>query len=293
MSAIALPVIADAFSVSQTWIGWVSTSYILGLTLAMPLSLYLAQRLGARKLLAVSMLLFACTAVLSAISSDFYFLLSQRFFQGIAGGLLIPIGQALVFAQFVGKSRNHVSVVIMAVALIAPAFSPLLGGYLVDYFSWRFIFLSSAPLALLTALLAWCWVKNDNTAIIIKLDKIGLVLISIFLLCLLLMLSIYTEQGVNWISLLLFGLSCSFAIAYGYYQKKHSALVDLSLLNNLKLRVCLILYHAVPGVFTAINLLAIFYLQKQLNFTAQKTGSLMLFYAAGALFLCSKVTAGC
>lgn len=288
MSAIALPAIADAFSVSQAWIGWVSTSYILGLTLAMPLSLYFAQRLGARKLLAASMLLFACTATLTAVSPNFVVLLTWRFVQGIAGGLLIPIGQALVFAQFTGERRNQVSVVMMAVALIAPAFSPLLGGYLVDYFSWSLIFLSSAPIALLTALLAWRWVADNDMPVALSLDKTGLALISLFLLCLLLLLSLYVEHGVNWISLLLLGLTLGFALSYWHYQKHHSALVDLALLRNLNLRVCLVLYHAVPGVFTAINLLAIFYLQKQLSFTAQKTGSFMLFYAAGALFFMLK-----
>lgn len=283
MSAIALPAIAQDLSVAQTWIGWVSTSYILGLTLAMPLSLLLANKFGPRWLLSGSMLLFAVAAFGSSVSGSFLGLLGWRFTQGFAGGLLIPIGQALVFSHFTGASRNKISVLIMAVALIAPAFSPLLGGALVDYFSWRWIFFSSLPIALLTAILAWLWVRAEPLTKKQTLDIYGLVLVSLALLALLLFLSIYAEVGFNYLSSSLLCLAVLASYGYWRYQKKYAALVDLSLLANLKLRICITLYHAVPGIFTAVNLLAIFYLQQQFAFSAKQTGSFMLLYAIGAL----------
>lgn len=102
MSAIALPDIASAFSTSQSMVAWVANSYILGLVLIMPLSLWLAGQLGNQKLLSISMLLFSVSVLLCGLSHSIYSLVVWRFIQGVAGGLLIPVGQALVFELFPG-----------------------------------------------------------------------------------------------------------------------------------------------------------------------------------------------
>ena len=121
MSAIALPDIATAFSVSPSMVAWVSNAYILGLVLIMPMSLWLASVLGDRKLLCYSMLLFSVSVWLIGMSESIHSLIFWRFVQGVAGGLLIPVGQALVFALFPNHERQRISAMIMAIALIAPA----------------------------------------------------------------------------------------------------------------------------------------------------------------------------
>lgn len=291
MSAIALPDIASAFSASQSMVSWVANAYILGLVLIMPVSLWLAGRLGERKLLAYSMLLFSLSVGLCGFSDSIYSLIFWRFIQGIAGGLLIPVGQALVFALFPNQERQKISTMIMAVALIAPAFSPAIGGMIIDSLSWRWVFFANLPFSLLAALLAWCWVKSSEKQIREKPDIIGLLLVSFSLLSLLMSFSLYNDYQSLALALLSFALSAALLIVYLQYAKKCRApILNLQLLKNYNLRNGFIVYYAVPGIFTGVNLLNIFNLQNNIGFNAQQTGMFMLVYAAGALI--SMVTGG-
>ncbi|ETS98285.1 MFS transporter [Providencia sp. PROV188] len=291
MSAIALPDIASAFSASQSMVSWVANAYILGLVLIMPVSLWLAGRLGVRKLLAYSMLLFSLSVGLCGFSDSIYSLIFWRFIQGIAGGLLIPVGQALVFALFPNQERQKISTMIMTVALIAPAFSPAIGGMIIDSLSWRWVFFANLPFSLLAALLAWCWVKSSEKQVREKPDIIGLLLVSFSLLSLLMSFSFYNDYQSLALALLSFALSAALLIVYLQYAKKCRApILNLQLLKNYNLRNGFIVYYAVPGIFTGVNLLNIFNLQNNIGFNAQQTGMFMLVYAAGALI--SMVTGG-
>ncbi|MCW2257906.1 EmrB/QacA subfamily drug resistance transporter [Providencia alcalifaciens] len=284
MSAIALPDIAVAFSASQSMVAWVTNSYILGLVLIMPVSLWLAGRFGNPKLLCFSMLLFSVSVLLCGLSDSIYSLIFWRFTQGISGGLLIPVGQALVFALFPGKERHHISTMIMAVALIAPAFSPALGGMIIDNLSWRWVFYSNLPFSLLTAALVMLWIKNGEHQKRERPDVLGLLMVSVSLLCLLLSFSFYNDYHNIILALVSFLLSAFILVFYIKYARKCPApILNLQLLKNSNLRSAFIVYYAVPGVFTGVNLLNIFNLQINLHFSAAQTGMFMLLYATGAL----------
>lgn len=284
MSAIALPDIASAFSTSQSMVAWVANSYILGLVLIMPLSLWLAGQLGNQKLLSISMLLFSVSVLLCGLSHSIYSLVVWRFIQGIAGGLLIPVGQALVFELFPGKERHRISTLIMVVALTAPAFSPAVGGMIIDSLSWRWVFYANLPFSLFAAILAWWWVNNDGRQQREKPDVIGLIMVSFSLLFLLLSFSFYNDYHSLVLAVSSFLFSAFILVLYLQYAKKCSApILNFQLLVNSNLRNAFIVYYAVPGVFTGVNLLNIFNLQNNLHFSAAQTGMFMLLYAAGAL----------
>ncbi|EPS9065565.1 MULTISPECIES: MFS transporter [Providencia] len=284
MSAIALPDIASAFSTSQSMVAWVANSYILGLVLIMPLSLWLAGQLGNQKLLSISMLLFSVSVLLCGLSHSIYSLVVWRFIQGIAGGLLIPVGQALVFELFPDKERHRISTLIMVVALTAPAFSPAVGGMIIDSLSWRWVFYANLPFSLFAAILAWWWVNNDGRQQREKPDVIGLIMVSFSLLFLLLSFSFYNDYHSLVLAVSSFLFSAFILVLYLQYAKKCSApILNFQLLVNSNLRNAFIVYYAVPGVFTGVNLLNIFNLQSNLHFSAAQTGMFMLLYAAGAL----------
>ncbi|HEM8145322.1 TPA: MFS transporter [Providencia stuartii] len=284
MSAIALPDIASAFSTSQSMVAWVANSYILGLVLIMPLSLWLAGQLGNQKLLSISMLLFSVSVLLCGLSHSIYSLVVWRFIQGVAGGLLIPVGQALVFELFPGKERHRISTLIMVVALTAPAFSPAVGGMIIDSLSWRWVFYANLPFSLFAAILAWWWVNNDGRQQREKPDVIGLIMVSFSLLFLLLSFSFYNDYHSLVLAVSSFLFSAFILVLYLQYAKKCSApILNFQLLVNSNLRNAFIVYYAVPGVFTGVNLLNIFNLQSNLHFSAAQTGMFMLLYAAGAL----------
>ncbi|CAI3119666.1 putative transport protein HsrA [Acinetobacter calcoaceticus] len=284
MSAIALPNIASSFSVSQSMVAWVTNAYILGLILIMPMSLWLATKLGNQKLLCYSMLLFSISICFIGFSESIYSLIFWRFIQGIAGGLLIPVGQALVYALFPNQERQRISTMIMAIALIAPAFSPALGGVIIDSLNWRWVFFSNLPFSLLASFLAWLWVKKTENVSSEKPDIKGLVIFNISLLCLLLSFSFYGDYHNLTLAVSSLLISVGMLIFYIQHSKKiDHPILNLQLLKNKNLRNAFIIYYAVPGIFTGVNLLNIFNLQVNLGFNAKQTGSFMLLYAAGAL----------
>lgn len=284
MSAIALPNIASSFSVSQSMVAWVTNAYILGLILIMPKSLWLATKLGNQKLLCYSMLLFSISICFIGFSESIYSLIFWRFIQGVAGGLLIPVGQALVYALFPNQERQRISTLIMAIALIAPAFSPAIGGVIIDSLNWRWVFLSNLPFSLLAAALAWLWIKKTENVSSEKPDIKGLVIFNISLLSLLLSFSFYSDYHNASFALTSFLISVGMLIFYIRHAKKIShPVLNLELLKNKNLRNAFIVYYAVPGIFTGVNLLNIFNLQLNFGFNAKQTGLFMLLYATGAL----------
>ncbi|MEY1090776.1 MFS transporter [Morganella morganii] len=284
MSAITLPAIAEAMQVSSLSVTWVANSYILGLTLIIPLSPRLAARFGIRELMTASMLLFAATAVLAGSAESFTSLIFWRFLQGVAGGLLIPAGQSLTFQYFQGRERSKISTIIMMIALIAPALSPMAGGIIVDLAGWRPVFYVNAPVALFTALLAWCWIREPKTTAGEAPDLKGLLLVSLTLASLLIALSLYGEYHSISGALALGGLMLfSAGLYYRHYRQTPQAIIDLSLLKNTRLWLSVAVYYAVPGVFTGANILAIFYLTTVLSLSTAVTGAFMLLYAAGAM----------
>lgn len=283
MSAIALPAVADDMQISIVSVTWVSNSYILGLTLIIPLSHWLSQRFGIRALMVTSMLMFSVSVALVGDSHSFSELILWRFIQGVSGGLLIPIGQALTFQYFQGHERSKISTIIMAIALIAPAISPTLGGFIVDIASWRWVFYSNIPFSLLTALLAFIWVKEHLPKENAIPDIKGIILISLVIVSGLFALSAYGEYHSTLLALVIAALSACFAVLYYYHYRRHiSPVINLSLLKNRNLSISIFVYYCIPGVFTGVNILAIFYLQQYLKFTAQGTGVFMLLYALGA-----------
>lgn len=284
MSAIALPNIASSFSVSQSMVAWVTNAYILGLILIMPMSLWLASKLGNQKLLCYSMLLFSISICFIGFSESIYSLIFWRFIQGVAGGLLIPVGQALVYALFPNQERQRISTMIMAIALIAPAFSPAIGGVIIDSLNWRWVFLSNLPFSLLASALAWFWIKKAQNISSEKPDIKGLVIFNISLLSLLLSFSFYSDYHNALFAITSFLISVGMLIFYIRHAKKIShPVLNLGLLKNKNLRNAFIVYYAVPGIFTGVNLLNIFNLQLNFGFNAKQTGLFMLLYATGAL----------
>lgn len=292
MSAIALPDISRQLQVSESSVAWVANSYILGLTLIIPLSAWIASHWGARLTMMVSMVVFSAGALFAGLSSEFSGLITFRFIQGIGGGLLIPVGQALTFGLFGKDERARISTLVMAVALIAPAISPAAGGAIVDHLSWRWVFLCNIPFSLVTAGLAMCWIKSEKTRAQ-RPDIAGLLLVSLALTALLLGMSLYASAASALLPLSLLAIGLLFAVLYvRHYRRKATPILDLSVLGNPRMRFSVLVYYAVPGIFTGVNLLNIFFLQQVLGWGASETGMLMMLYAGGsfcAMTLCGRL----
>ena len=244
VATVAYPDIARELHASVTQLAWISNAYMLGLTLIIPLSVWLAAIMGERTLIATSLLLFAGASVMVGQAGSIEALIGWRAVQGLGGGLLIPVGQSMAYRHFPAAERSQLTARVMSVALLVPALSPALGGVIVDSVSWRWIFYANLPLALITLLLALLWIKPDTpTRVRPPLD-----LSSIF------------KQ-----------------------------------IASPMLRVAMLVYLCIPGVFIGTSLIAILYV-RSLGYDATQTGALMLPWAlasAVAIYLSKQLFNRC
>ncbi|WP_458368869.1 MFS transporter [Pseudomonas mandelii] len=283
ISAVALPTLSAALHVSTSDVAWVANAYILGLTLIIPVSTWLAGRFGSREILTASMILFTASVWMCGLADSFNELVIWRFVQGMGGGLLIPVGQALTFNLFKGEQRAKISTLVMAVALIAPAISPTIGGIIVDSSSWRWVFYSNIPFSLIAALLSWFWINEARPTSLPRPDIKGLLLVSAALGSLLMGMSLYGGDAPAWVAALFVTAGVTFVLLYGlHYRRCKNPIIELSLLKSKKLSTSIFIYYAIPGVFTGVNLTSIFFLQNTLHFSARLTGMFMILYAIGA-----------
>lgn len=162
IASVAFPAMGEALHASPSALAWVSNGYIAGLTLVIPFSAMLARLLGAKRLILLSLFVFSAASAAAGLASTLDSLIAWRVIQGLGGGLLIPVGQALAWQQFKPHERARLSSAVMLVALLAPACSPALGGMLVQTLGWRWIFFATLPVAALAFVLAGLWLRNEK-----------------------------------------------------------------------------------------------------------------------------------
>jgi EmrB/QacA subfamily drug resistance transporter len=283
VASIAYPDIAQQLHASVTQLAWITNAYMLGLTLIIPLSVWLAARIGERRLILASLLLFGIGSALVAQAGSIESLIGWRLLQGLGGGLLLPVGQALAYRQFPPSQRAHFTGVVLLVALMVPALSPAAGGLIVQALSWRWIFYLNLPVALLAFGLGLFWLKADQpSSERPTLDARGLLLAATALSLLLIAVSMLSETDTRILGLFVFVLSVLTLCIYlrdGW--RKPNAILDLQLIKNPSLRLAMQIYLCVPGVFTGTHMIAVLYLHN-LGFGAAQTGALMLPWAVGS-----------
>jgi EmrB/QacA subfamily drug resistance transporter len=143
---VALDSLGHAFAVSVSSVQWVVTSYILAVGMTLPASSWLARKLGTRRLYLIAIAAFTVSSGLCAAAPSLGALVVFRVLQGAAGGILIPIGQAMV-ARAAGPARmGRVIATITSVVVLSPIIGPALGGLVVAKLSWRWIFLANVPI---------------------------------------------------------------------------------------------------------------------------------------------------
>ena len=283
VASIAYPDIAQQLHASVTQLAWITNAYMLGLTLIIPLSVWLAARIGERRLILASLLLFGIGSVLVAQAASIESLIGWRLLQGLGGGLLLPVGQALAYRQFPPSQRAHFTGVVLLVALMVPALSPAAGGLIVQALSWRWIFYLNFPVTLLAFGLGLFWLKADQpSSERPTLDARGLLSAATALSLLLIAVSMVSETDTRILGLFVLVLSVLTLCIYlrdGW--RKPNAILDLQLIKNPSLRLAMLIYLCVPGVFTGTHMIAVLYLHN-LGLGAAQIGALMLPWAVGS-----------
>ena len=142
---VAMPHMMGAFGVNLLSITWVSTAYSIAEIIMITMSAWLASVLGRRRLFLSSMALFITGSVIAGTSRTFNQMLFNRVVQGIGGGSLVPVSQAILRETFPPVEQGMAMAVYSMGVVLAPAIGPVLGGWLVDHYGWRWVFYINVP----------------------------------------------------------------------------------------------------------------------------------------------------
>ena len=173
---VAIPTLAQEFNATTTTIEWVITGYLLSLAVFIPISGWLGDRFGTKLVFVSALALFVAGSLLCGLAWDVESLIAFRVLQGIGGGMLTPVGTTMLFRAFPPSERAAASALLAIPITIAPALGPILGGYLVEYHDWRWIFFVNIPIGLLGLLAAVVLLREERVADTGRLDVPGFVL---------------------------------------------------------------------------------------------------------------------
>jgi EmrB/QacA subfamily drug resistance transporter len=147
---VALPTLGRDFGASTDTLEWVITGYLISLAIWIPASGWISDRFGSKRTFALALVLFTAGSALCGLAWSAGSLIVFRVLQGVGGGMMTPVGTAMLFRAFPPAERARASAVVTVPTAIAPALGPVLGGWLVDNASWRWIFYVNVPVGLAT-----------------------------------------------------------------------------------------------------------------------------------------------
>ncbi|CAM3848383.1 MDR family MFS transporter [Alkalicoccus chagannorensis] len=176
--ATALPTIQEAFGVTQGEVQWLTTVFLMVNGIMIPISAFLIERFSTRKLFLTAISLFGAGTLLAAVSFSFPMLLAGRVVQASGSGIMLPLLMTVLLILIPPERRGRAMGLLGIVIAFGPAIGPTLSGVLVEYFSWRSLFITVLPLVALAMTLALIFMRNVTELSKPKLDIPSIILSS-------------------------------------------------------------------------------------------------------------------
>ncbi len=159
---VALPTLSRDFEASTDTLEWVVTGYLVSLAIWIPASGWISDRFGSKRTFAFAVVVFTAGSALCGLAWSAGSLIACRVLQGVGGGMMTPVGTAMLFRAFPPAERARASAVVTVPTAIAPALGPVLGGWLVDDPGWRWIFYVNVPVGLATLAFALVFLREHK-----------------------------------------------------------------------------------------------------------------------------------
>ena len=287
---VAIPQLAKDFKVTSTGIEWVVTGYLLSLAVWIPASGWIGDRFGTKKTFIFALTMFTFASALCGLAWNVESLVAFRILQGVGGGMLTPVGTAMLFRAFPPNERGAAATVLTIPTVVAPAVGPVLGGFLVTKVSWHWIFLVNVPIGLFGLFMAITFLQEHKEPSAGRFDALGFVLSGGGLALVLYGLSRGPSAG--WGSLevrgtLLGGVVC-FALLVIVELRQPKPMLDLRLFNDRVFRTMNIASTLAFGSLIGLLFLLPLYLQSLRGFSALESG-LATFPQALGVILASRL----
>ena len=272
-------------------VGWVITAYAIGNVIIVPMTSWLSQQFGRRNYYAASVIMFTVCSFLCGNANGIWELVAFRFLQGVGGGALLVTSQTIITESYPIEKRSMAQAIYGLGVIIGPTLGPPLGGYIVDNFSWPYIFYINIPIGIIATLLTLQFVRSPKYAekkLMNEIDWLGIGLLALTVGSLQYVLERGQED--DWFNSSTIIICTILAIFGGFFfiwreLTYKNPIVDLRVLKNGNLRIGTILSFILGfGLYGSTFILPL-YTQSVLGWTALQSGALMIPAALTTAFM--------
>jgi DHA2 family multidrug resistance protein len=277
---VALPHIAGDLGASQDESTWVLTTYLVANAIVLPITGWISSAVGRKRFFMICIALFTLASVCCGIAPTLPALLCSLAFQGAAGGGLQPMSQSIMADSFPPRLRGAAFALFGMTVVVAPALGPILGGWITDNYTWRWIFLMNLPIGLLTLALVFKFVDDPPFLRRFKpgemrFDTVGFSLLALGVMALQILLDKGQEDdwlGSHFIrSLMAIAVVCLSSLIVWEWRHREP-IVDVKLFKSINFSgACLTMFLAGAVMFSTMVLMPEF-LQMLMGYTAEDAG---------------------
>lgn len=263
-------------------VGWVITAYAIGNVIIVPMTSWLSQQFGRRNYFAVSIVIFTIASFLCGNATNIWELVAFRFIQGLGGGALLVTSQTIITESYPIEKRGMAQAIYGLGVIAGPTLGPPLGGYIVDNFSWPYIFYINIPLGIIAVLLTLQFVRSPKYSEKKsgkEIDWLGIFLLAITVGSLQYILERGHED--DWFSskiIVLLTITAVFGLFFFIWRELtyKNPIVELRVLKNGNLRVGTIMSFVLGFGLYGSTFIVPLYTQSLLGWTALQSGLLMI-----------------
>ena len=290
--ATALPTMARTFHVLPLHMSAALTSYLLGLAIFIPASGYFADRFGARKIFRLAIAVFTLGSILCGQSRSLSMLVASRLFQGMGGAMMVPVGRLVLLRSVAAEDLVDAMSWFTVPALLGPVLGPPVGGFIVTYLSWRWIFYVNIPFGILSFYLATRFIGDLREPDPGKFDLWGFIFSSVSLSCIMYGLEMVSRGGGT---ARVTGPILAVGLGTGIGYILHARKADHPILDYRLMKVPSFGISVISGSLTritggALPFLLPMMMQLGFGFSAARSGTITVTTAMGS-FLMKLVTA--
>jgi len=281
----AVPAISNALHVAPLSMKSVLASYTLSLAVFIPISGWMADRFGTRRVFASAIGLFTLGSLLCGISNSINLLVACRLLQGCGGAMMVPVGRLTLVRTFAKSDLIRTMSFVSIPALVGPMLGPIAGGLIVGYLHWRFIFFVNIPIGIVGLLMVYFHLPNYREERTPPLDVLGLILFGSGIALLSYVLEVFGEHTLGSREILgLLAISLVLIVGYGLHAARTEfPLLQLKLFANRTFRASVSgSFFTRLGIGGVPFLLPLLY-QVGLGFTPVQSGLLIMPQAIAAM----------
>lgn len=273
---VSLPTIAGDTGSTVTQATWVITSFTVANAIALPLTGFLARRFGEVRLFVLATLLFSITSAMCGFAVSMGMLVGFRALQGAVAGPMYPITQALLLSIYPTEKRPQALALIAMVTVVAPIAGPVLGGWITENYSWRWIFFINVPIGLFASFMVWLQMhKRPETLERPRIDYVGLITLILGVGSLQVLLDKGNQLdwfGSTFIVVLAIIAAITLTVFVIWELTDREPIVDLKLFRHRNFAAGTLALVLAYAAFFALNLIVPLWVQTQLGYTSEWAG---------------------